>query len=158
MKVERKGNGLFLLKSRIEDIHKKQVKVGYFPHATYPTGEPVAYIAAIHEFGWPAGNIAPRSFFRPTIESKGGDWLKMYAAVVKGVIDGGDLESGLAQMGMVVAGDIKAAISNLHTPALLDSTLYARQHRKDRRSSSIKPLIDKYGMLLDSVESTVESK
>ena len=51
-----------------KELDGKELKVGWFASSKYENGTPAAYVAAIHEFGYPEGNIPPRLGMRGTIQ------------------------------------------------------------------------------------------
>lgn len=67
----------------------KSLKVGFLEGATYPDGTPVAYIAAINEFGRMVSGRAgelyyqlPRPFFRNMIADKSPEWGNEMARIL----------------------------------------------------------------------------
>ena len=64
--------GSRILATAIRDIQSKKLRVGWFDTARYQDGTPVAYVAAIQEFGH--GAIPPRPFMRPTIAQQRQAW------------------------------------------------------------------------------------
>lgn len=157
MKVVRKG-GTEKLQATLKDVSSKQIRVGFFPEAQYPDGTPVAYVAAIHEFGAPQRSIPARPFMRPTAEQKKSEWGRQIAGAVRGAIDGKvDVAQAFDAIGAMAAGDIGRTISRVTTPPLKDSTLRARQTRKKTPGVSKKPLVDT-GLLIQSVSHVVEDK
>lgn len=157
------GKGLAALQKALKEIETKQVKVGFFETSHYPDGTPVAYVAAIQEFGH--GPIPPRPFMRPAEAENKSKWAAGIAQGVKQVLAGnGDVVSVLEQVGMVAAGDVRKAIKTVSTPALADSTVAGRKSRLSKRSRKkanpqtiSKPLVDT-GVLLQSVNSAVVDK
>lgn len=157
MKVARKG-GADRIRSVLKRIDKKQIRTGFFPEAQYPDGTPVAYVAAIHEFGAPQRSIPARPFMRPTAEQKKSEWGRQVAGAVRGSIDGKvDVAQAFDAIGAMAAGDIGRTISRVKTPPLKASTLRARQTRKKTPGVSKKPLVDT-GLLIQSVSHVVEDK
>ncbi|MFC2543989.1 MAG: hypothetical protein ACFNUN_03835 [Aggregatibacter sp.] len=152
------------LKKRIDAIETgkgKVARVGVIENQHYDEDTPVAYIAAIHEYGSPSNKIPPRPFFRPTIAKKSKSWSSVGASLLK---KGTDTEKTLKLIGELAAGDIVETISGLDSPPLALSTKIARNRRahaptqsgRKRRpkSVSIKPLVDT-GLLIRSISSTV---
>ena len=152
------------LKKRIDAIETgkgKVARVGVIENQHYDEDTPVAYIAAIHEYGSPSNKIPPRPFFRPTIAKKSKSWSGVGASLL---IKGADTEKTLKLLGELAAGDIVETISGLDSPPLALSTKIARNRRahaptksgRKRRpkSVSIKPLVDT-GLLIRSISSTV---
>lgn len=159
MKVTRKeGPGRATLEAAIADLQSKQSRVGFFENSKYEDGTPVAYVATIQEFGYPAGGIPARPFFRPTIAEQRAAWrdllLKGARAVVRGKLTA---ENMLAQFGMQAAGDVKKTISLVMSPPLASSTIEARRRRRKTEGVSTKPLVDT-GYMLSQVDSDVVSK
>lgn len=148
------------IRKTLEQIQKKEVRVGFFDTAHYPDGTPVAYVAAIQEFGH--GPIPPRPFMRPAKEQNKAKWLNNLGRAVKAVVDGSiDVDSALEQVGMVAAGDVRKAIKAVTAPALKASTVNARKRRLSKRSARranpqtiSKPLVDT-GQMIQAVTSAV---
>lgn len=153
MDVRRTG-GSQRLKEILSDLEKREVRVGFFDTSHYEDGTPIAYVAAIQEFGY--GPIPPRPFMRPAAEANKSKWAKGFASVVRSVVDGGStVDHALEQIGMVAAGDVRKAIKAVTAPALKESTIRARQSRKKgKKAVSQKPLVDS-GQMLQAVNSAV---
>ncbi|TCJ96148.1 hypothetical protein EV694_1700 [Volucribacter psittacicida] len=143
----------------VKSGEQKSVRVGVIENQHYENGNPVAYIAAIQEYG--SEHIPPRPFFRPTIATKKTTWAGKATALLK---RGNDVESVLEILGEIAAADIVETISNIHSPPLSLATKIARNRkahqknakgrRKRPKSVSIKPLIDS-GLLVTSISSQV---
>ena len=153
-KVTRSGVGVVQMRKNVQAINTQAAEVGFFDTSHYPDGTPVAYVAAIQEFG--SGPIPPCPFMRDTITKRSRYWVRTLEAGAKEVLAGRLTASQmLEQIGMLAAGDVQTTISQLTSPALKDSTTYARAHRKTKpRNTSIKPLVDT-GVLFASVDSKV---
>ena len=158
-----------------------QAKVGFFPSAEYEDGTPIAYIAAIQEFGFPAGGIPPRSFIRSTIaEKKGKEWKQLMKNEGKKIILGkSTVAEALEAMALQAEGDMAKTITKITDPPLSPATLQLRKWKKqglkvtgtlvarakilaakglaDTSGVSTKPLNDT-GALLAHLTSTVEEK
>lgn len=156
MEVRRTSNSA-AIKKMLAELEKKEVRVGFFENSTYPDGTPIAYVAAIQEFGY--GPIPPRPFMRPAEEANKGKWVKGIASGVRAVIAGQvTLDHALEQVGMVAAGDVRKAIKAVTAPPLAESTVRARQSRKKgKKAVSRKPLVDT-GQMLQAVNSAVVTK
>lgn len=135
-------------------------QVGWFETAKYPSGMPVAYVAAIHEFGYPAGGIPPRPFFRPTIAAQSAEWSRQFgraaAAIANGKIEPGP---AMTQLCALAAGDVAKTIATLTTPALRESTVNARRRaRADKKTvgNLTKPLVDT-GIMLGTLTYQVKA-
>ena len=156
MEIRRTGNAS-AIKKVLEELGRKEIKVGFFESAKYTDGTPIAYVAAIQEFGH--GPIPPRPFMRPAEQQNAAKWQKGIAAGVKSALNGSiTIEHALEQVGMVAAGDVRKAIKAVTAPPLADSTISARQRRlKGKKEASIKPLVDS-GQMIQAVTSAVVDK
>ena len=75
-KVERSGEeNIKQLLVTLNSLDRINLKVGWFEGAKYEDGTPVAYVAAIQEYGFV--NIPPRSFMRTTVQEKKEAWKKL---------------------------------------------------------------------------------
>ena len=129
---------------------------------SYPTGENVANIAILQEYGGTgkSGNvIPPRPFVRPTVAAQGNKYVNfaqksIIAAMKKG-------ESPLSVMAMLaerIAADLKKSILAVFEPPLAPLTIKLRRERwadagTDNGYGGIleKPLIDT-GRMINSVQ------
>ena len=103
----------------------KSVDVGFPEGAKYPSGESVAKIAAIQEFGAPKRGIPPRPFFRNMIKQKSPEWPAAVAALLKS--NGYDAKTTLDQTGQVIAAQLQESITNTNEPPLSPVTLMLRK-------------------------------
>lgn len=159
MKVRRVSN-MEAVRKVLGAASNKEIRVGFFETATYADGTPVAYIAAIQEFGYPEGNIPPRSFMRTTEVEKKVEWGNNIAGALADAIEKKSLavlQNNLTQVGGAAAGDIQRTITKIQSPPLSEATLHNRSTRKIRRTDSTKPLIDS-GKMLQSVTFDVVDK
>lgn len=125
-------------------------KTGYFETARYPDGTPVAYVATVHEFGSPEGNIPARPTMRPTAARKQAEWGALAGQGARAVLRGEQSpEAVLELLALGAAGDVAQAIREVQTPALKPQTI--------ERKGFAKPLVDT-GVMLQSVTGVVESK
>lgn len=128
-------------------------KTGYFETAKYADGTSVAYVAAIHEFGYPEGGIPQRATMLPTADEKGkpgGPWAKVAATGAKAALNGQTTAAAaLEALTLVAAGDIGKAITALTSPPLDPRTIAAKGFSK--------PLVET-GLMLQSVTGVVERK
>lgn len=135
-----------------------KVEAGFFESAKYDDGTPVAYIAAIQEFGHPEGNIPSRPFFRNAIKANEKKWQAASSQLMLSVIEGKlSKEQALDQLGALIKGDIQESIIDGEFEPLKQSTLDARQSRKRTAGVASKPLIDT-GHMMRSVDYVVEKK
>lgn len=156
MEIRRTGNAS-AIKKVLEELGRKEIKVGFFESAKYTDGTPIAYVAAIQEFGH--GPIPPRPFMRPAEQQNAAKWQAGIASGVKAALNGSvTIEHALEQVGMVAAGDVRKAIKAVTAPPLAVSTVQARQRRlKSKKSASTKPLVDS-GQMIQAVTSAVVDK
>jgi len=109
--------------------------VGFMGNATEPDGTPVAFVAAMNEFGH--GNVPPRPFFRRTIKKRGNAWgHNLGVALVR---SGYDAKKALTMMGVGIRDDVQDGIRELVSPPLKESTI--------KRKGFDKPLIETSTML-----------
>ena len=118
------------LKAALKEISKKAskaavLKVGFIGGAAYPTGQTVATIAAIQEFGAPAAGIPPRPYFRTMVTAKKGTWGKDLGHVL--VAADYQSDKALEYMGERIGGQLQDSIIELDEPALSPVTLMLRQ-------------------------------
>lgn len=157
MKITQDNSGSKALEKLADQIKKSKLEVGFFESAKYPDGTPVAYVAAIQEFGYPEGNIPSRAFFRNAISQHGG-WKDLATKAMNAVVEGRiELNQALNQMGLKMAADVKDSITDGSYEALKQSTLDARQSRKRTQGVASKPLIDT-GQMLQSVTYAVNGE
>ena len=113
MKITQDNSGSEALEKLADQIKKSKLEVGFFESATYPDGTPVAYVAAIQEFGHPAGNIPSRPFFRNAISQNDGGWKDLANKAISAVVEGRmELNQALNQMGLKMAADVKDSITD----------------------------------------------
>jgi hypothetical protein len=117
------------------------VRVGFLSNARYPTGESVALIASIQEFGAPSVGIPPRPFFRNMIAAKSGEWPE--AIRLNLVATGYDVDKTLARVGEGIAGQLRQSIIDTNSPPLKPATI--------ARKGFSKPLIDE-AIMINSVD------
>ena len=119
------------IKRILDQVEKKEVQVGFFESSAYEDGTPVAYVAAIQEFGYPGGSIPARPFIRPTIAQQREAWQKSLMRGYKAAINEQiTVEFMLEQFGMAAAGQVKVTISKVTDPPLSPITLLLRQRKK----------------------------
>lgn len=142
------------VKKLLEQLGRKEVRVGFFEHSKYPDGTPIAYVAAIQEFGH--GPIPPRPFMRPAEQQNKEKWVAAIARGARAAIDGSvTIDHALEQIGMVAAADVQKAIKAVTAPALSDATIRARASKKKTKGNvSSKPLVDT-GQMIQAVTSVV---
>lgn len=137
--VVRKSGDFNRIKQAIKDLERTSSRVGWFESAKYEDGTPVAYVATIQEFGYAAGGIPPRPFFRPTIAEQQGAWRTLIGQAVKGMINGKRSPYQVMELlGLQGAGDVRKTISLITAPPLSLLTLMARKARMEYGKSATK--------------------
>jgi hypothetical protein len=120
------------LKAFIKDMDDFSARIGWFSTAKYADGTPVAYVASIHEFGAPSRGIPARSFIRPTITAKTGEWSQQMRYLAKQIVAGQmDTQTALEQLAVVARGDVDATLARLREPPLSKLTVYIRKFIKN---------------------------
>lgn len=160
MKIERvSGAGSKQLEIALKNLQGKVGKVGWFEKSKYENGISVAYVATIQEYGYPAKNIPPRPFMRPTIVKQQVEWRKVAESGSKAVIEGrSTIGNVMEAIGLKAAGDIRKTISAVWSPPLSPKTIAARlRKRSDKKTvgNLTKPLIDT-GIMFGTLTNTVE--
>lgn len=100
------------------------VSVGFMEEDTYPEeqgGQPVAYIAAIQNFGAPEQGIPPRPFFSNMVKEESPFWGKQLAEILKE--ERFDGRRTLDRMGGGIADQLKDSIRNTNEPPLSPVTI-----------------------------------
>lgn len=158
------GPGRLTLENALASLDNHVGKVGWFSSSIYPSGVPVAYVAAIHEFGAPSKNIPPRMGLRGMIVNERPAWSKTIEMVAKLILNGSMTMSGadlLDLIGAQAEASIRKQIASVWSPPLKLATLQARARRSasgaPRTKTGGKPLNDT-GYLMASVTHLVETK
>ena len=101
------------LSKQLKEADKKELQVGWFSSAKYDDNTPVAYVAALNEFGRYA-----RPFIRPAIAENKKDWNSTIEGAFKQMLVGNlTPEKAMTILGLQVEGDIKQSIiSGDHAP------------------------------------------
>lgn len=144
-----------LLKTIINGFDALRLRVGFFETAQYADGTPVAYVAAIHEFGAPEQGIPPRPFMRPAATANSAEWTEQMAAGARAVARGAISPEGVLEaVGALAAGNISEAISQVVAPPLKEATIEAKARKYADGGAAGpgqlgKPLVDT-GLLIQS--------
>lgn len=117
------------------------LRVGFLSGATYPDGTSVALVAAVQNFGSPAGGIPPRPFFSNMVSKGRRSWGPVLTKILKE--NNYDAKKSLRQMGEVIKGELQDSIVNGSYVPLKPETV--------QRKGFAKPLIDT-GHMLNSVD------
>ena len=144
------GGALAKIRDRTRGFDKLEVRIGVQENQQYKDGPPVAYVAAIHEYGAPEVGIPPRPFLRTTRDQKRKEWTDQMLDGVEAVMLGAvSVDQALEMIGMGAAGDVKKTISEIDSPPLKQATIDRKGHAK--------PLVET-GLLLQSITSKVADK
>ena len=144
------GGALAKIRDRTRGFDKLEVRIGVQEGQQYEDGTPVAYVAAIHEYGAPEVGIPPRPFLRTTLDQKRKEWTDQMLDGVEAVMHGAaSVDQALEMIGTGAAGDVKKTISEIDSPPLKQATIARKGHAK--------PLVET-GLLLQSITSKVEEK
>lgn len=156
-----KGGGYNKLKVALAALKNVEAQVGWFESAKYEDGTPVAYVAAIQEFGCAPKNIPPRPFMRRTIAEREESWRQGAESGAKAILNGAaDSLQVMQAIASAARGDIQATIAKVTEPPLKDATVKARERRyatQGRGSSPTKPLIDT-GQMIGTITTVVTQK
>jgi hypothetical protein len=173
------GKALDEIAKRVAEFNGKTAQAGFFPEAAYPDGTPVAYVAAIQEYG--DGKIPPRHPIRSAVAKSRSGWVEDLKRGAQAVVHGDiSAEAVLDQVGGAMAADIQTSISDTVAPPLSPITVMLRGMRRNDPSlvvtgktvgeaaarvaegkanygASTKPLVDS-GLLLASVTHKVRDE
>ncbi len=159
--IRKEGPGKRILEDAVRDLKGKTSKVGWLESAKYPDKKatPVAYVAAIQEFGSPAQGIPPRLGMRATMQARRNAWRAMArrgaSAVMKGDADGLQILSLVAEQ---ARGDFLRTIRAVTDPPLKPGTIAARVRKKasGKLTKTLqKPLVDT-GLLIATMVAVTE--
>lgn len=93
--------------------------VGFMAGATYPSGQSVAMVAAIQEFG--SARIPPRPFMRNMIAAKSAGWGPSAARILKQT--NYDVKVTLDMLGIGISDQLRASINSNTPPPNAPSTV-----------------------------------
>lgn len=149
------------LKESMKSVESARSRVGWFETAKYPGKKetPVAYVAAIQEFGSPAQGIPPRLGMRSTIEARRNAWraiAKRGASAV--LIDNADGKFMMSLVAEAARGDFLKTIRGVTTPPLKPATVRARVRKREKgeiTKTLQKPLVDT-GLLIQTMVAVTE--
>lgn len=136
-------------------------KAGWFESSHYPDGMPVAYAAAINEFGYPEGNIPPRLGMRATAD-KEREYLGQVANSGNRAIVAGKATPHVVMdaVGQAFVGKMKKHITEVFDPPLKAATIAARlRERADKKTvgNLTKPL-ENTMLLFNTITNVVEKE
>jgi hypothetical protein len=111
---------------------KSTLNVGFLAGATYPTGMPVAAVAAIQEFGAPRASIPPRPYFRTMVKAESPHWGPDLGKLLKA--NNFDAARALALLGEDIRGQLQQSIIDTNSPALSPITLMLRKMKSENQA------------------------
>jgi hypothetical protein len=153
------GPGKKQLEIMLKNVGNKVGKVGWLDRSAYEGGVPVAYVAAIQEYGYAPKNIPPRPFMRITIANKQNEWKALSERGAKAIVKGNSNTYQVMEgIGLRAAGDVRRTISTIQDPPLKESTIKARLARRANKKTIgnlRKPLVDT-GFMLGTLTNSVE--
>ena len=137
----------------------KQAQIGWPEGKQYPDGTPVAYIAAIQNFGVPERGLPPRPILKPTVDQNKDRWGKLSEKLVRDVANGNlDAVDALDTLGRVAAMDMQVAIAQINEPALSPVTVLLRKWRKAGRTITGKTVGEAVQAIADGVDPGSDNK
>lgn len=127
------GPGAKQLEELIKGLGDRESKVGWFNSAKYEDGTPVAYVAAINEFGSPERSIPARSFMRTSIVKYRDLWAQIAKDGSKQILAGINTSTRVMQrIADQAKGNIQNTIYDIHDPVLSPITLGLRKVKMGR--------------------------
>lgn len=102
------------------------LRVGFLEGAKYPDGTPVAYVAALANYGH--GPTPARPFFQNFIEWHVREWPGVLEAALSATDN--DLEAALRMLGEHMKGGLQEQIIKTNTPPLSKITLWLRKWKR----------------------------
>jgi len=137
----------------------KVAQVGFPKGLEYEDGTPVAYVAAIQNFGSPAAGIPKRPFIEPTIAEHKQAWVKLMGQGAKKVGDGSltafDVLDGVGRMAVA---DLQEEIASITEPELSPITVLLRKWRKEGRTITGKTVGEAAAAIADGVDPGSDNK
>jgi hypothetical protein len=103
----------------------KTLRVGFLSGSKYPNGTPVAFVAAVQEWGAPKVGVPPRPFFRSMVANHKQEWPEAVAGLLKD--NDYDVQRTLELTGEAIAGQLRTSIINTNSPPLSPTTLMLRK-------------------------------
>lgn len=136
-----------------------QAKIGWPAGKAYPDGTPVAYVAAIQNFGVPDKSIPPRPMLKPTVEANKQRWAQILRKLT-GDVANGDLDAidALDAVGRVAAMDLQAEIAQINEPELSPITILLRKWRKAGRTITGKTVGEAAQAIAEGVDPGSDNK
>ncbi|MFK2876894.1 hypothetical protein [Rhodanobacter hydrolyticus] len=134
-------------------------QVGFPQGLEYEDGTPVAYVAAIQNFGAPAVGIPKRPFIEPAISDHKQDWVRLMGhgarKVGEGSLSAFDVLDGVGRMAV---GDIQEEIASITSPELSPITVLLRKWMKEGRTITGKTVGEAAQAIEDGVDPGTDDK
>jgi len=144
------------------------IQAGWFEESKYSNGAPIGGIAAVQNYGVTINQargdsswtivIPPTHFWEACQEENKVKWRQKFQEAWQSVFLGNiNPDRAMAQIGLMIEGDIAKAISAVDSPPLAESTIKKRKSRmSDKKTTGglNKRLIDT-GQMFDSVSHKV---
>ncbi|MDR1921102.1 MAG: hypothetical protein LBS31_05075 [Candidatus Adiutrix sp.] len=126
------------LKERMKRFMKQGegVEVGILSGSKWPDGQPIAPIAALHEFG--SENMPARPFLRNTLEAKKADWSEYLAENLR---NGMEAPQALNMLGEAAALDVQETLETSRGLAPLKDETIMEKAELGFVSQAGKPLV-----------------
>lgn len=122
-------NGFKNIEKALKQLDGYEAKIGWFDNARYPDGTPVAYVAAIQEYGH--GPIPPRLGLRGVPDKHRDEWKENAAIISKRVLAGQMTGlKGMQLLAEAVQNDVLDRITSNPPPPLKPLTLAIRRQRE----------------------------
>ena len=122
------GKALERLNLAIKQLEGATAQVGFFPESRYPSGTPVAQVAAYQELG--TGKIPPRPYFRTAIQTKSQEWSNTAEEGSKAILKGNaSISDVMSAIGIQAQEDVKTAIDEVLSPPLSPITIGLRAYK-----------------------------
>lgn len=116
------------LKLKIKELEGIQGKVGWFSSSIYPDGTPVAYVAALNEYGH--GSTPPRPTVRPAVIEHQKEWNQIALQGSKDILKGETTPHNvMTQLTLSAEKDIANNLAKITEPPLSLITLVARKYK-----------------------------
>jgi len=158
--IRKDGPGKALVHKIVAQAQARHILAGFLASAIYESGIPVAYVAAIMEYGCPAKNIPPRPIFGPTVDRCEATWRELAKRLGQAVLQGKlTPDQALEQLGLAATGDLAETLINTNEPPLAERTIINREYKKRRGfpvGSLTKPLQESGYMLSQITTSGVQ--
>lgn len=141
------------------EFHGKELKVGWPKGKQYEDGTPVAYVAAIQNFGAPEVGIPARPMLKPTVEANKEEWVHLMSQgasqVSRGSMTAFDVMDGI---GRLAVSEVQETIAKLHEPELSAVTVLLRKWRKEGRTITGKTVGEAAQAIKDGVDPGTDNK